>query len=190
MGPPGGVLLDGEQTRNAAALAVHPPHEMAGPLGSDHEDVDVGRGDDLAEVDVEAVGEGEGVTGLEVGTDVGFVDAALDLVVDQDHDHVAGAGGLGHGGHLQAGALGLGPPGAALAEADDDGDAALLQVEGMGVSLAAVADDGDGPVAQQLEIGIVVIVHLHRMLSLPGKGRRPLPPVWGSPEWTQLRHRL
>ena len=46
---------------------------------------------------------------------------------------------------------------------------AFHQVEGMGVSLAAVADDGDRPVAQQLEIGVVVVVHLHRDAPCPGE---------------------
>ena len=176
LGAPGGVLLDGEQTRHAAPLGVHAPHEMAGSLGGDHEDIDVGRRHDLPEVDVEAVGEGDGVSGLQLRADIGLVDAALHLVVDQDHDDVAGARGLGHGGNLESRPLGLGPPGAALAEADDDADAALLQVEGVGVSLTAVTDDGDRPVAQQLEVGVVVVEHLHRYAPCPGKGRRRLPP--------------
>ena len=52
-----GVLGDGDQRGHAAALGVGPAHQVAGALRGDHGHVDAGRGDDLAEADVEAVGE-------------------------------------------------------------------------------------------------------------------------------------
>ena len=54
-------------------------------------------------------------------------------------------------------------------EADDDVDAAVLEVLGVGVALAAVADDGDGLAGQRRRVGVVVVVHArgHRRLSSP-----------------------
>ena len=47
---------------------------------------------------------------------------------------------------------------AALVQADDDIDAALLQVERVGVALAAVAQDGDRLALQPLRIAISLVV--------------------------------
>jgi hypothetical protein len=52
--------VDRDQAGHAAALAVFAAHGVAGALGGDHDHVDVGARDfDQAEVDVEAVGEGQ-----------------------------------------------------------------------------------------------------------------------------------
>ena len=50
---------------------------------------------DLAEVDVEAVGEHQRLAGGQVRRDVLVVEVALDMIGDQDHDHVGGFGGFG-----------------------------------------------------------------------------------------------
>jgi hypothetical protein len=55
-------------------------------------------------------------------------------------------------------------PGTPLAEAHDDGQAALLQVEGMGMALASVPDDRDLPILDLLKIRILVIIDLHGTL--------------------------
>ena len=61
-----GVLGHGDEARHAAALGVGAAHEVAGALRGDHGHVDArGRGD-LAEADVEAVGEEQGVAGRQV----------------------------------------------------------------------------------------------------------------------------
>ncbi len=52
-----GVLLDGHDAGDAAALLVLAADQVAGALGGDHADVDVGRGLDEAEADVQAVAE-------------------------------------------------------------------------------------------------------------------------------------
>ena len=143
LGAAGGVLLDGDQRRHAAALGVGAAHEVAGALRGDHDHVDaLGRGD-AAEADVEAVGEGERVARLQAGGDVLVVDRLLLGVGGEDHHDVGGRGGLGDRQHLEALRLGLGDRRRALAEPDDHVDARVLQVEGVGVALRAVADDGD-----------------------------------------------
>ena len=56
---PLGVLLDRDQARHAGAALVLGAHQVARPLGRDHEHVQVGARLDQPEVDVEAVREGE-----------------------------------------------------------------------------------------------------------------------------------
>ena len=109
MGLAGGVLLHGQQAGHALAVHIGGADGVAGALGGDHQHVHVGGRHDLLEVDVEAVGEHQGVAGLQVGGDVRLVDVGLDLVVDQHHDDVAPLGGLGDGLDLEAGVLGVRP---------------------------------------------------------------------------------
>ena len=65
-GGAGGVLLDGNDDRDAAAGDVLAAHQVAGTLGCDHADVDVGRRLDVAETDVEPVAEEQRVSGAQV----------------------------------------------------------------------------------------------------------------------------
>ena len=65
-----GVLLDGEEHRDAATVDVLAAHEVAGALGRDHDDVGAGLGLDVAEADVEAVAEEQRRAVAEVGRDV------------------------------------------------------------------------------------------------------------------------
>ncbi len=47
--------MDGDEGRDPEALEVGLPEIVPGALGGDHDDIDVGRRDDLPEVDVEAM---------------------------------------------------------------------------------------------------------------------------------------
>ena len=96
-----------------------------------------------------------------------MVHRRLLLVVDEDHDDVGGLGGFGGGGDLQAGGLGLGPALGAVVQADDDVDAALMQVQGMSMALGAIADDGHGLVLEHAEVAVVLVVDFcHNVLLL------------------------
>ena len=53
----GGVLVDGEQRGDAAALFEDSADQVTGAFGRDHGDVDLGRRGDLVVVDGETVGE-------------------------------------------------------------------------------------------------------------------------------------
>src|SRR5262249_43291135 len=48
---------------------------------------------------------------------------------------------------------------AAFAQAYDDVHAGVLEVARVGVALGAVADDGHGLAVQQIQIGVVVVIH-------------------------------
>ena len=163
--------------RHAAALGVGGAHGVAGRLGRDHPHVEVGARHDLAVVHVEAVRERQRRALLDVGLDVVLVDGGDLLVGQQDHDDVGGLHGVGDFGDLQAGLLGLGPGSAALAQADRDLDAAVVQVLRVRMALRAVADDGDVLALDQAQVGVLVVVNLHGILlrefnSSAGSGLR------------------
>jgi ligand-binding SRPBCC domain-containing protein len=132
---------------------------VAGPLGGDHADVDLRAGLDLVVVDREAVGEHEEVSGGDAVGDLLGPHLTLLLVREQDHHHVAAAGGVGDGEDLEAGLTRLGDRVRVLTEADDDVDSGLLQIECMGVALRAVAQDGDGLAVELREVCVLVVDH-------------------------------
>src|SRR5918993_1377273 len=154
----GGVLGDGDQHRGALAVLELAPDQVAGALGGDHGHVDGVGHLDVAEVDVEAVGEEQGVAGVEVGGDVAPVQVPLHGVGDQHHDQVGPGRRLGRAGHGQPGRLGLGPAGRALGQPDPDLAAGVVQGQGVGVALGAVAEHGDLAGLDEAEVGVVVVV--------------------------------
>ena len=91
--------------------------------------------------------------------DLVLPDLAVELVGEQDHHEVAAAGGLDDREHLEALLARLGDRGGVLAQADDDVDAGVLQVERVGVALGAVADDRDGLAVEEREVCVVVVDH-------------------------------
>ena len=156
---PGGVLLDGDEARHAAALVVGAAHEVAGALGGDHDHVDAGRRHDPAEADVEAVGEEQGVAVVEVRGDVVLVDRLLLGVGQQDHDHVGLGGGLGDRQHLQARRPRPWPSRTSpRAGRRRTSMPESLQVQRVGVALRAVADDRDLAVGDERPVGVLLVV--------------------------------
>jgi len=150
------VLVDGDQGRHSLALLVLAADGVAGALGGDHDDVDVlGRYDRLVK-DGEAMAEEQGLAGLEVRGNVLLVDRGDDEVGDGHHDDVRLLHGFGRVKNLEAELLGDRAALALGVEADDDLDAALLEIEGMGVSLGAEADHGAGLPLEKLQVGIFV----------------------------------
>src|SRR5918999_881255 len=163
----GGVLGHRDQHRGALAVLELAPDQVAGALGGDHGHVDGVGQLDIAEVDVEAVGEEQGVAGIEVGGDVGGVQVPLHGVGDQHHDQVGPGRGLGRAGHGQPGGLGLGTTAGPLGQPDPDLAARVVQGQGVGVTLGAVAEHGDLAGLDKAEVGVVVVVdggHLRVLL--------------------------
>ena len=137
--------MHGDQRRHAYAFGEQLAHAVAGRFGRDHGNIDVGGRLDLAEVDVESVGEHQRFAGGQMRGDVLVIQVALDMIGDQDHDHIGGFGGFGS---VEAT---LRPAASALArdlllgiEPDHHVDAGIAQVQGVRVTLAAIADDCDG----------------------------------------------
>ena len=139
----GGVLVDREQRRHADPFLEHPPDDVAGALGGHHGDIHLVARHDLAEVNVEAVGEHQGAARLQVRLDRLVVEPLLGLVRHQQHDDVAHLDRVLDRLDPQVFLLGRLPGLAALVEADHHVDPTVLQVERVRVALAAVADHGD-----------------------------------------------
>jgi hypothetical protein len=159
-GPSGGVLLDGDDDRDAAPGDVLAADQVPGTFGRDHAHVDAGRRADVAESDVEPVPEEQGVTVDQVGRDGLGVQVPLHGVRGKDHDQVGLLAGLERGDHPQAVVLGLGPAARALGQADPDVHPGVAQGLGVRVPLAAIAEDRDAAVLDGGEVGVVVVVHL------------------------------
>jgi hypothetical protein len=155
----GRVLVDGDEARDARALGVLAAHEVAGALRGGERDVDAGGRRDLVVVDAEAVAEEQQVALGDPVADLGLPDLAVQLVGDEEHHDVALAGRVGDAEDLVAVVAGLLHGLRVLAQADDDVDARVLEVQGVGVALRAVADDGHGLAVQEAEIRVVVVEH-------------------------------
>ena len=155
----GCVLLECDQAGNALACHVLGTDGMAGALGGSHEQVDAFGNLDQLVTDVEAMSEGNGVTGLQVGENALAEHGGNDLVVDQDHDDVGGLGCLFDGHDRKAGCFGSSDVLGTCTQADDNIDAGVLQVHCMGMALGAITDDGDLLAVQGCEIAVILIVH-------------------------------
>jgi len=92
-------------------------------------------GDDRLEVDVEAVGEAQGLAGGEVGGDEAVVDVGLHFVGQGDDDQVGLLHGFVDGHRLEAGFDGEAVIGAAFTLCDNDLHARIAEILGMGVAL-------------------------------------------------------
>ena len=191
-----GVLVDGDEGGDADAFGVEFADAVTGGFGSDHGDIDIGRGHDGAEVDVEAVGEHESLAGGHVGSDLIVIEVGLYVIGHEDHDDVRDLSGVGRGEDLEAGSFGLGDTPAAGGEADDDIDAGIAEVQGMGVALAAVADDGDCAAGEVIEVSVFFVVTIRHSSSriifvreLRALGPRWKPGVGGAISWNPGRWR-
>src|SRR5205807_10344969 len=95
--------------------------------------------------------------------DLGLPHLPMLLVREQDHHEVAAAGGVDDRDDLEALLARLGDRLRVLAQADDDVDAGVFEVERVGVALRAVADDGDGLAVEEPEVSVVVVDHARRV---------------------------
>ena len=153
-----GVLIDGEQHRHSAALFVFAAHQVAGPLGSDHNHVDVLGRHDLPEVDVEAVAEADCLALGEVGRDCFFVDSRLDLVGQENLDDVALLRGFGGTEGLEPVLDGHLVVWRSLEFGDQHLDTGVAQVLGLSVPLAAVADDSHRLTLERRKFRIFLVI--------------------------------
>ncbi len=164
-GVAGGVLVDGHQGRDSLAFHIGRADQVTRALGGDHEHVHIRRGDDLAEMDIEAVGEHEGLAALEVRLDVGLVDVGLQVILGQDLDDVRLGRDLPGVRDLEAIRPGL-LDGLFGALADEHLDARILQVQGLVTALVAVADDADCFSFQNIQIRVLLVIDLRHFILL------------------------
>ncbi len=90
-----GVSMHCQQAGHPGSLGVGAPHQVAGAFGGHHDDVHLRRRLDDPEVNVEAVGEQQGLPRAEVAGDMLVIDVAHVLVGNQQSHQVGAGGGLG-----------------------------------------------------------------------------------------------
>ena len=158
LGLAGSVLIYSDQRGNAFAFHILAADSVAGALRCDHDDVDILGGDDLLEVDVEAVSEAQDVAGLHVLGNFVLVNVSLHLVGNKHHDDVALLSCLFDAVNFQTGIFGLLNAGGGLTETNDNVDAGFLQVLCVCVTLGTIAQDGNGLALEQAQITVFVII--------------------------------
>ena len=117
-------------------------------------------------MDVEAVGEREGVASLQMIFDVLLVDLRLRLVRREDHNEIGFLGSGVHVDNLKASLASLLSGLGTLAQADAHVAAGIHEVERMGMPLRAIADDGDLLALDDLRIDVLFVIDCHSHGSL------------------------
>ena len=104
------------------------------------------------------------------------IDCRQRLVGREQHDDVRRRRRFEHGGGGNA--VGLGPcsAGRSVAQADDDIDPAVLQVERLRAALVAIADDRDALACERggVDVGVALGVHEVSLLRLGQQRQRPI----------------
>ena len=156
------VLVDGDEGGNPLAFLILTTNGVTRSLGGNHDDVDMLRRLNRLVVDREAVAEEKGVSGMEIRSDIFFIDLGDDEVGNGHHDHIGLLDCFCGVENLEAELLGDLAAFALGVKSNDDLDAALLEVEGMGVSLGTEANHGAGFPLEELQIGIFTGVDFSR----------------------------
>ena len=138
-----GVLMHGVQTRHTAADLVLLAHQCAGTLRRDQDHVDVGTRKDRLEVNVEAVRKQQRRARLDVRCDDFGVQLRLHHVRRQHSDEVGTFHRFRRFEHAQSVGLGGQRGRAAAAQADDDVETGVAQVQCMRPPLTAIAEHRD-----------------------------------------------
>ena len=156
----GSVLIYSDQAGNTSADLVLGTYSVARALRSDHDNVNVSRGNDLTKVNIEAVSESKSLAGSEVRSDALLVEISLSLIVDEDHDDVCLLSSLSSSVNLEACVLSLLPALGAFVKTDDNVNAAILEVKSVCVTLASVADYSNGLAVQQGQVAVFLMINL------------------------------
>ena len=101
---------------------------MPRAFGSYHHHIYICGGNNLAEVDVEAVGKGKHIARFQVGLNGFFIDGFHHLVGQQNHHPVGQFSGICHRLDGQPLGFGLGNRTAAFVQTDNDIDPTILKV--------------------------------------------------------------
>ena len=104
-----GVLLNSNKARNTLACLILTAHGVTGTFGRNHNDVDILRGLDAAEMNVESVSKSQSLALCEVRLDALLIELCLLFIVDKNHDKIGVGGSFGGGHNLQSLCLCLRP---------------------------------------------------------------------------------
>ena len=151
------ILLDGHDDRHATASGVLTTNDVARALRGNHEHRVILRRLDVAVVNVETVGEGQGSARLQIRLNVLLVDGCLVLVRQKNHHNVSLGNGLANRLDLKALLLGELHGLGGRTQADDHVDTGVTQVQRVGVTLRTVAQDGHLLAIEHGQIGVLLV---------------------------------
>jgi hypothetical protein len=114
-------------------------------------------------VDVETVCEDQRGAFAQVRRDLVAVDARLSLVRGEHDGEIRLRRGFGCRHDVESVLGRARTAGRSFGEADDDGDAAVAQVQRLGAPLVAVADHGHAPRLNESQVGIFITIDAHRI---------------------------
>ncbi len=102
-----GILMDGDQARDATAALIFAAHRVTGAFGGDHDHIEISAGFDQAEVDVETMSKSKRRAGFHVCVQIVRINGGLMLVWREHHDDVGPSGSFLVGHDLKASAFRL-----------------------------------------------------------------------------------
>jgi hypothetical protein len=167
--------MDRDEARYAAALLEFGPHQVAGTLWRDHDDIDIPGRNDRLEVNVEAVSKAEGLARPQIGGDGPGINAGLEFIRQRHADQVGLLHHFFDAQRLKAHFHGQFRIACAGHFRNDDLDAGIPEIGRMGVALGTKAQDADGFAGQAGEGGIFLVKYFQprvRHNSDPCKKRR------------------
>ena len=106
-------LVNGKERRESAARKVSGAQRAARPFGGNHQDMNVRRRQDFAEVDVQSMGKNQGVARLQVGRNLVNIKIGHDFIRHQQGNDVRPESRFTHRHYRKAGFARLGFPPAA-----------------------------------------------------------------------------
>ena len=89
-----GILINGHQTGNALAAHILGTNRMSRSFRCNHDDIDVGRRNDLLKVNIKAVSKAQCFALGKMILNVLLVESRLLLIVDKDHDNIGSLHGI------------------------------------------------------------------------------------------------
>ena len=165
-----GILLHGEEGRDATSFDILSANDMSWAFGGDKDDVDIFGWLNGFIVNGKAVAEEEALTLAKIGGDVLLVNGGNFQVGHSNEDDIGAADSFSSRQDFKSVFLGDGDRFAAFVEADGDFDAAIFEVKGVGVALGAEANDGGFSAKKGGKAGVSVVVDSggHRVISCSG----------------------
>src|SRR3954451_20975944 len=146
---------------------------MAGSFRGNHRNINVRRRLDFVEMDVETVGEHQGLAGRKTRSNIVPVNLALQMVRKKDHDEICCLRCLTYAQNAQPCPFSLLFALASCMQAHNDLEAGVAQVQCVCMSLAAVSDDRNGLALERRKASVLFVVslwHLFPKLSARGLG--------------------
>ena len=166
LGFAGGILLDGQQARRAAAFDEDFADAVARRFRSNHGHIHKWRRDNLSKMNVEAVREHQRLPGAKMRFDGSLVDSLLCFVRQKNHDHVGNFRRLLDRHHGKPVFFCAHRRGTAGVSCHADIHAAVAHVERMRMSLAAVSDNCDFLGFDQAGVAVLFIIDVGHEVSL------------------------